>query len=181
MRGRRIAIGVLALIAVGAGSWSLYHFGALKAPAADRLAAGLAVGVTLLAVVPVCRPRRPGRPEFEHAGFELAARWPPAPEDDRPVSLREIEFAVRFATLDVGSYELHYRLRPILRDLAEYRLRRHELVDLDSPGRAAAARALLGEDLWEVVRADRPVPADRRGPGISVADAVAFVERLESL
>jgi hypothetical protein len=140
MRGRRIAVLVLALIAAGAGSWLLYHFGALKAPVADRLAAGLVVGVTLLAVVPVFWPRRLGGTRFEQGEFGLAVQPAPVPQHDRPVSLREIEIGVRFATLDVGSYELHYRLRPILSEVAAYRLRRHELVDLDSPERARYQR-----------------------------------------
>jgi hypothetical protein len=43
------------------------------------------------------------------------------------------------------------------------------------------ARRLLGEQAWDLVRADRPPPADSLGPGLREEEIAAAVTRLESL
>ena len=58
-------------------------------------------------------------------------------------------------------FDLHYRLRPIVREIALARLARRGLsLDLGS----AAVRELVG-DLWKLVRPDREPPKDRQAPG----------------
>ena len=47
--------------------------------------------------------------------------------------------------------------------------------------RPEAARALLGEDAWELLRPDRPPPEDRHGPGVPPRRVAALIERVESL
>ena len=47
--------------------------------------------------------------------------------------------------------------------------------------RPEAARALLGEDAWELLRPDRPEPEDRHGPGVPRERVAAVIERVESL
>ena len=47
--------------------------------------------------------------------------------------------------------------------------------------RPEAARAMLGEDVWELLRPDRPEPADRHGPGVPREQVAAVIEALESL
>jgi MoxR-like ATPase len=41
--------------------------------------------------------------------------------------------------------------------------------------------ALLGDDVWELLRPDRPEPKDRHGPGVPHARVAAVIERVESL
>jgi hypothetical protein len=77
-----------------------------------------------------------------------------------------------------NEFDLHYRLRPLLRQISAERLLDHYGVDLDrDPERA---RSLLGDKLWEVVRPDRQV-GRRRGPGLPAAELAGDVARLEEL
>lgn len=90
--------------------------------------------------------------------------------------LPELERLERELALGAASaFDLHFRLRPVLREIAEQRLGRHGL-RLDAKPRT---RETLGEDLWEVVRPDREPPADRhaRGPGLERMRVI--VESLE--
>jgi hypothetical protein len=78
-----------------------------------------------------------------------------------------------------GSFDLHFRLRPRLRRLASDLLDARRGVSLDDePERA---RALLGDEAWEVVRADRPEPEDRLARGLPINDLRRIVESLERI
>ena len=77
-----------------------------------------------------------------------------------------------------AAFDFHRRLRPLLRDVADHRLRRRGVFLDEQP---AQAQALLGEDLYDLVRPDRPVPDDRHGPGLAVAEVASVVDRLERL
>jgi hypothetical protein len=78
-----------------------------------------------------------------------------------------------------GSFDVHYRLRPRIRTLASELLAARRGVSLDgSPDRA---RRLLGEEAWDLVRADRPPPADRLARGLPINDLRRVVESLERL
>ncbi len=77
------------------------------------------------------------------------------------------------------SFDLHFRVRPRLREIAEplLALRRGISLDRDSE----AARRALGETTWDLVRADRTPPDDRLAPGIAVPalrEVIASLERL---
>ena len=52
---------------------------------------------------------------------------------------------------------------------------------LELERRPKEARALLGDDVWELLRPDRPEPKDRHGPGVPRERVVAVIERVESL
>jgi hypothetical protein len=67
-------------------------------------------------------------------------------------------------------------LRPVLREIATARLRRRG-IELD---RDDDAREILGEQLSELVKA-RPPSKDLRGPGMSLSELEALIERLESI
>jgi hypothetical protein len=92
-------------------------------------------------------------------------------------SLGQLENEV---TTGVGNaLDFHFLLRPHLRLIAAGLLERRRGVALDDePERA---RRLLGDETWELVRADRPVPADRRGPGLSTDALERVVLSLERL
>ena len=77
------------------------------------------------------------------------------------------------------SFDFHYRLRPRLREMAEARLAARRGVLLDaSPD---AARLILGDEAWELVRADRLPPEDRLAHGVPADELRSLVERLEGL
>jgi hypothetical protein len=81
-------------------------------------------------------------------------------------------------TLAPGSaLQTHARLRPLMQELAADRLARHGVLIADED----AARPLLGDELWELVRPDRPRPDDRSLAGAAPAMIEAFVRRLEEL
>ena len=44
-----------------------------------------------------------------------------------------------------------------------------------------AARTLLGEELWELVRPDREPPRDRAAPGLELSSLRTMVDSLEAL
>jgi hypothetical protein len=75
-------------------------------------------------------------------------------------------------------YDLHYRLRPVVREIAADRLERRGL-SLDSG--SAAVRKLLGDDLWKLVQPNRQPPRDRQAAGPGLAEVRQTVEILERL
>jgi hypothetical protein len=105
---------------------------------------------------------------------------PPAQTSPMPHRLPELERVEREVTLAAASaFDVHFRLRPTLRDAAATLLAAGRGVALDrQPERA---RQLLGEEVWELVRADREPPADPRGPGLDRARLERVIASLESL
>ena len=93
-----------------------------------------------------------------------------------PADFARIGRAVASGTATAG--DLHLRLRPILREVAIDGLRRHG-VELDAdPGRA---RELLAPATWELVRPDRPAPADAFGRGLPTEELDLVLDDLEAL
>ena len=94
----------------------------------------------------------------------------------RPATLARVE---REVTLASGTaFDVHYRLRPLLQQLAAGLLLRHG-VDLErSPARS---EELLGPRVWELVRPDRAAPDDRTAPGLPVAAIEQAIDDLERL
>ena len=95
----------------------------------------------------------------------------------RPHELERLEREVTLATST--AFDLHYRLRPILSEVAEQRLGDRRGLRLDRGGREV--EAALGEELWELVRPDREPPAQRWTSGLEPAAVQRVVERLEAL
>lgn len=71
----------------------------------------------------------------------------------------------------------HFRLRPVLRDIADQRLRARHGIGVDDDGASAALGAIAHDHL----RSDRPSPEDRRARGIDPADLGAILTTLERL
>ena len=83
--------------------------------------------------------------------------------------VREVERMEREVTLATTSaYDLHMRLLPHLREIAQARL--------EQAGREPSPET-LGR-WWELLRPDRPMPENRSAPGISQADLRALVADL---
>jgi len=99
------------------------------------------------------------------------------PED--PPRIVELDRLERELSMGVTrAFDLHYRLRPVLREIAAGRLERRGL-RLDSG--SEAVRKALGADVWELVREDRIPPTDRLAPGLGIGSIREVVEQLESL
>ena len=110
-------------------------------------------GLALLEVVMATRQAYPRAAKSALAeALERAAARPVA----TPPELERLE---RELTLGSSTaFDLHYRLRPTLREIADERLAARGL-RLDGGG--AAVEEALGEELWELVRPDREPPPKR--------------------
>jgi hypothetical protein len=147
----------------------------LVAPDEAGLVAHVWLAVVLAIAVVVALGRldqaMPRRPSAFDAAFGRRTSEPA-----RPASLARVE---REVTLSTGTaFDVHYRLRPLLRGLAAGLLLRRG-VDLDrSPERA---RAQLAPDVWELVRPDRPPPENRTAPGLSLPSIERAADDLERI
>ena len=107
-------------------------------------------------------PRR-GRSELDQALADRNRRTPRLPDVER--TEREVTLAT------ASAYDLHYRLLPHLREIAQCRLERTG----KAPGPDTLGR------WWELLRADRPEPEDRFAPGIKQSELRALVDELERM
>jgi hypothetical protein len=162
---RRISTGVLfatlaLLVAIGIGPVSREQI--------------LAAYVLLLAAIALAALTRilrsaaelPPPSEFEHA---LRS---PADEPMRPPELIRIEREIRLGMS--SRWYLHKRLAPILRDAAAAR-------GVDFERRPDAARALLGDELWELIRPGKQEPDHTARSPLGFAELRSAVDRLERL
>jgi hypothetical protein len=110
---------------------------------------------------------------------ETPLREPPQGARTRtpPPSLGRIEHEVALGVS--GSFDLHFRLVPRLRSLADGLLTSRRGVSLAA--NPDAARAILGEDVWELVRPARPVPEDRLAQGAMPSELARVVDGLEAI
>jgi hypothetical protein len=131
-------------------------------------ALGLAAGV---------RATRAASPDVHEPSLadELADPLDVLPK--RPVELERLEREVHLSL--AGSFYLHHRLRPVLREVAANRLLLRHGLDLDM--RPEAAHALLGDAAWSWLRPDRPEPKDRWAPGPPIAELTAVVDAIERI
>ena len=125
-------------------------------------------GIALVDVVILLRNAYP----LEHVPEIAAALVREAEPSQRPPQLERLEREVTMAT--ATAFDLHARLRPQLREIAEMRLATRGV-------RLEDAQGVLDEDLWELVRPDRPPPANRHADGIPPAELRRAIEALEAL
>ena len=141
---------------------------------AGVVAHGLLVVLLALALAVALERLRRALPQ-QRSGFE-AAFVRAGPGSARPATLARMEREVTLAT--GTAFDVHYRLRPVLRTIAAGLVARRG-VELDRmPERA---EALVGPATWELVRPDRPAPVDRTAPGLRVEDVERAVADLEHL
>jgi hypothetical protein len=139
---------------------------------------GLAVGLLVVAALGLSviawwalRALPPDSRTFERA---LRTRRSRAPR------LRELERIEHDVVQGAANpLDLHRRLRPLLRQIAGHRLAARHGVALDSGD--GHARRLLGDEAWALLRPDRELPDERRGPRLGVHDIETIVGRLETL
>jgi hypothetical protein len=110
-------------------------------------------------------------------GTVPAVLSPRPPQYVHPESLSTMADDVALA--QVGEFDVHFRLRPQLRDIAAAGLAMQSGIDLDrQPERA---RERLSPETWELVRPDRPRPERTGESGISSVSLSAVVTELETL
>jgi hypothetical protein len=101
----------------------------------------------------------------------------------RPKTNERLQELVRLereaALAQSSAFDLHYRLRPVLREVASGLLAARRGIDLDR--RPERARDVLGEETFELVRPDRDPPWDRLAPGIELDELDRVVTRLEAI
>ncbi len=119
---------------------------------------------------------RRSNPVARSSAFDRALRR----SQDRPEQLPDLERVERELMLaQQTAADVHFRLRPRVRRIAKQLLASRRGVDLDAS--PEVARGALGDELWELVRADRPVPARRDGRGVDLAASERMVTALEEL
>jgi hypothetical protein len=167
---RRVAGGVALATAV------LLVLLAFRPVATERLVAGYVLALAAIALAALTRLARPAAEQEPPSPFERALAEH-GRRDERPPELVRAE---RELVLGQSSAAYaHRRLLPLLRECAAARLASAHAVDLER--RPDRARALLGEETWELLRPDRPVPEDRHGPGVPRDRIERVVARLEAL
>jgi hypothetical protein len=160
--GRFLVLPTLALVVVAA-------FLPGRVELATRLYALLLCGLALLLAIAVLRETYP-------PAAPLRPKRPRARQQHEPVpTLAQI--AEETAIGAGGPFDLHQRLRPRLRELATWLLAARRGISLD--GDPESARAILGEETWELVRKDRPPPPDRAGGRVSPTALTRVVDSLE--
>lgn len=127
-------------------------------------------GIAIITFVGLTRRRlAPG----ERSEYEDALHRPP----QRPVRIAERDKLAREVELGTQTaFDLHYRLRPALVEIARNRLAGRG-IQLESE----RARSVLGEDAWDVVRPDREPPRERHAPGIPAGELDRVVAALERI
>jgi hypothetical protein len=123
--------------------------------------------IAFLAVVVVAYPPTPSL-------FEASLRRRP-PAVGRPASLSRLERELSMA--GSAAFDVHFRLRPAITELATELLSSRRGIDLARD--PARAHAVVGDDVWELIRPDRPQPAERHGSGIDEAQLGRIVTALE--
>ncbi len=98
----------------------------------------------------------------------------------RPEQLPELARVEREVVLGTArEFDLHMRIRPLLRDVAEHRLWRSHGIDFErEPDRA---REVLGKEAWDLVKPDRPAPNERFRAGLSLAGLRRVVDTIEKV
>jgi hypothetical protein len=94
-----------------------------------------------------------------------------------PSSLARIEHETALGV--ASTFDLHYRLLPRLRAVAAGLLATRRAISPDAD--PDAARRVLGDETWDLVRRDRPPPEERLARGIQPTELGRVVESLERL
>ncbi len=130
------------------------------------------LGLAFVALLRIVNDAYPsGRSPF------LASLTQPLVPAQRPPSLARAEREVSMA--GDSAFDVHFRLRPVLVDLAGDLLASRRGIDLRrDPDRA---RSALGEPAWELVQPDRPEPHERNDPGIDRPELDRVITALERL
>jgi hypothetical protein len=119
---------------------------------------------------------RRAHPVAKISPFDLGLRR----RSDLREPVAELERLEREVSMSISTaFDLHFRLRPRVQRIARQLLASHRGIDLAR--QPDAARRLLGEETWALVRPGVEPPADRSAPGLELARLRAVVTSLEQL
>ena len=165
----------LPIIGFGLLATVLAATGLIVAPQRRELLLDLYVlalgGIAVVRLVTLMRQRlEPGqRSEFEDALRPRAAD---------PVRIAELDKTAR--ELELGTqtaFDFHFRLRPVLVEIARSRLAgRGESLENEE-----RARRALGDEAWELLRPDRALPRNRNAPGVGPHELNRVIAALERI
>ena len=129
-------------------------------------------GVVLLALV---RTTRTDMRQQRDSPFDAAlAEMRRVPSDSgEPALARQLELST------YNAFHFHSRLRPLLRDIAAHKVRSRYGIELDAE--PVRTRELVGAVAWDVVRPDRPPPADRMAAGPALSELSRVIDELEAI
>jgi hypothetical protein len=134
----------------------------------------IAVGLMALAMLLLRLGRRVGR----RSGSPFEAALVPGKESmpvfDEFESIRRTVDGARYSAFDV-----HFMLRPLLRELATSRLRVRRGIELDAQPESASE--VLGSEAFALLREGRPAPLNYRRPAMSLQEIERIVKVLESI
>ena len=134
----------------------------------------IVVGVVALAML----VRRLGRRVRRRSGSPFEAALAPSKESipvlDEFESIRRTVDAARYSALDV-----HFMLRPLLRELAASRLRVRRGFELDA--QPVLAAEVLGSAAFAFLQEGRPARLNYRRPAMSLQEIDRIVKGLESI
>jgi len=140
--------------------------------ATDRILAAYVLALTALGLELMTRVLSSRSVTGQPSTFERALTRE-AHKPTRPTDLLRIERELSLGVASAG--HLHTRLLPLLREAASARL------GLDLHRAPARAQAALGDEAWELLRPDRPIPEDRHGAGAPLRKVEHCIETLERL
>jgi hypothetical protein len=163
---RAVKLGLVVSVAVGIVAFAS---SGLRAVLLDGYLLAMG-GIFLLALVRTTQAKAPADvgSQFESALTEMRSG---RRDSGQPTLVRDVELSL------LSAVHLHVRLRPLLREIAAHRLLKHYGVQLDRE--PARARELIGVSAWELVRPDRPGPADRLSAGPPLSELRAVASELE--
>jgi hypothetical protein len=145
----------------------------------DRRAMGFRAGTLLLGLLAlraISRFNAEANAPPTDSPFTSARRIPGRLRRRRPTPARAPLDALVLGAIE-RSGQFHFRLRPLLREVADERLRARHGLGIDDP----AAEAVLGQPAFDHLRPDRAAPDDRRAPGPDLATLRAVFDALERI
>jgi hypothetical protein len=142
-----------------------------RAGLAFRVYMLLVCGTALVLALLALRRAFPPEPLLRAGGQAQPERRNP------PSSLARIEHEAALGV--AGSFDLHYRLTPRLRSIASGLLEARRRISLER--QPDAARAVLGDRTWALVRPDRSPPDDRLARGLPEGELAEVVRSLEAV
>jgi hypothetical protein len=139
------------------------------------IVAAYAISLAAIASAELARAMRDARrdPPSQFARELLRARQQPG----RPNQLIRVSRDLTLGAQSAGHY--HSRLLPLLREAAAARLESRHRIDLVR--QPDAARRLLGDDAWQLIRPDRPEPDDLYAAGPPLRAIRRLVDGVERL
>jgi hypothetical protein len=133
------------------------------------------LGLGTLALIVLASEVRRIAPSADESLLEEALE----PEPPEVRTIPELQRLERELTMgSTRAFDLHFRVRPVLREIAAARLERRGMaLDSGSP----SVQAALGDQLWELTAPDREPPDDRLAPGLGLEELDRTIARLERL